>query len=1260
MAHASAPRHVRLSGIWLTLGSRGRRLAERLLPVFQRPRFDTLQHVATADDASLGHGPHVVQQVQPSPLIHPNHAIPKHIQHSGLPSPAPPTSNIRHEPERPVSYNPVPNGVSGPQEALKGSTPRQDIQKSAPVQGSSLKTVDGPSSEPKLPAGETPALLAPAAPHGNGRWNGIINNVPQGHTPAASQPVAPPATVPTTTTTTTNLGESRPGPKDGTVPMGVGENKARPKPTITSVNQLLSNGDSIRYPDTLSSPSSTVQSALTPAGNEASTSTSPDNEASQSFEKPVLRPDQELSGVATDNKSTGQFAGPRVAAPELRPQPQQPGVYANGVPGVPVSSAPSVRPALSGAEAQLLQESAAARTSQAVGKAGIAMPNGVHSTGGLQSQHPSGVNGDVTNLMNGGIPVKHIAPPASASTGVAVAKSTLPDVAKQTPLPQGVGNKNNQGPFGPTPMDLDRAPATQAPKPIPSVHAVQAKAPVQEPSRQSQPLSTVPSTTPPSVQPTVPLEKTVPGIQISAPPETEAETETQARTSESAVADEESDMPPGLLTHQLKSLSTRLRERRRKSVPTVVFGQQYRKPRFSDDTALVTNKPKPPGHIPSEDYFVTLFIESFARTSSWMKPLEKLLHSAHKTVSTSDQFLSILDHQACKILRRVYHLQQHDKWSLRQPVRCLEPARPASHQDLLIKEMKWMRTDFREERKWKRAVARNFAYACAEWYYSSPADRKLLQVDAKIPPVRAADNVDITMADAPENGESSVPELDHSDSPVGNDEEVPELPITTIAPATIFALQDDEVVFELQPSRTADLLLENLPMYGSPLKVPKFDWIIPDYDPDAKWKRPAVPLSKYVEGEMVLDVKPQPQKRSRYQFKGEDEEEDEEYVFGAQPDKGAKLAPESTEVALFAPEMKLTRDRLHAGHQFRPPSEHPMPVQSFFESRIASQWTLAEDDQLRAMVREYSYNWSLISTMVRSRSLFPSAVERRTPWECFERWVNLEGLPSDFAKTPYFKAYQARIDAAGRSIQQHNQNAAQGQQVGPNGAVTPIPRKRPTNTMRVERRRNQKHLALFDAMRKLAKKREAAAQKQQAQASMTAMRKTNEQQRQQPQQQLHLQAKTPQEYSLMRAARDQQIAEKMAHLAARQHEIIQKRVSGRARFTSSSYFRCLQDVIIAAHAKTSSNGRHTRCRSGASNGSTNCRRQFAQQRRGQTQYPGSDGRNGPEARSRARSNAGSSRHSCCSRSTRCRWTCTTYSRRRSTSSSAPGHASGAA
>jgi chromatin modification-related protein VID21 len=129
------------------------------------------------------------------------------------------------------------------------------------------------------------------------------------------------------------------------------------------------------------------------------------------------------------------------------------------------------------------------------------------------------------------------------------------------------------------------------------------------------------------------------------------------------------------------------------------------------------------------------------------------------------------------------------------------------------------------------------------------------------------------------------------------------------------------------------------------------------------------------------------------------------------------------------------------------------------------------------------------------------------------------------ARTPYIKAYQSRIDAAQRIIAQQNQTAQQ--QVGPNGAVTPVPRRRATTTIRVERRRNQKHLALIDAMRKLAKKRETAAQKAQHAANLAAMRKANEVPRQQ------IQNKTPRDYSIMRWERDQALAERMAAYALR-------------------------------------------------------------------------------------------------------------------------------
>ncbi|KAI1366971.1 hypothetical protein F5Y08DRAFT_337045 [Xylaria arbuscula] len=602
----------------------------------------------------------------------------------------------------------------------------------------------------------------------------------------------------------------------------------------------------------------------------------------------------------------------------------------------------------------------------------------------------------------------------------------------------------------------------------------------------------------------------------------------------------------------------KLREKNRH--PTVVFGKQVPQPSNSTQS-LVQGRSKP-DQLPSDDYYTTLFVNGFAQGHNWMKPLDQLLHQAHKTVSTPDSYTHILDNQACRILRRVYQLQHTDKWSLRQPKRCPEPTRQACHWDITLQEMKWMRTDFREERKWKMAAASNLAYACAEWVAASDEERRALQVNAIIPRRESKDTDDISMMDTsssqcPEN--HPTPDLIPSggtDSPLEPDDELDDGFSNTIAPSAIFALQDDDIVFSLQPSAATDRLLEELPMYGAPLKVPKPDLISPEYDPDASWKRPALPLSRFVEGQMELTANEPPKKRSRFQHAQEDIDDI----------KPPQLLPQNPGVALFRPENKSIKDRLHAGHQFRPPSDN-MPFQAFYESRSSSQWTQAEDDELKSLVREYSYNWSLIFSILSTKSIFVSGADRRTPWECFERWVMLEGLPNDMQKTQYFKLWQSRIEQAQQHIrqqnialaQQHQQQQqqqqqaqqAQAQQQGqqpqqtqtptqatPNGPNTPLPRRRHSLPVKVERRRNQKHLTMIDAMRKLAKKREAAVQKQQQNAQMAAARKPADVA------QPKAPTKTPREYSIMRWERDQAMAERLAErmAAQQQRQEVQRRV----------------------------------------------------------------------------------------------------------------------
>lgn len=578
-------------------------------------------------------------------------------------------------------------------------------------------------------------------------------------------------------------------------------------------------------------------------------------------------------------------------------------------------------------------------------------------------------------------------------------------------------------------------------------------------------------------------------------------------------------------------LAEKAREKERTKLSMVVFPGPPPKPVVQASNSAALSPP-----AASDYYYEPLFIgRAYAKKGT---SLENLVATAHKTITTDNSNFVLQESQTEKVLDRILALQRANMWSLRQLKRSPEPIRPTSHWDLLLQEAKWMRTDFREEGKWKRAAARNLAFACAEWVECGAEDRKLLQVKASPPkPVELETETanEIEMGDvSSQAGTHPTPDLIASgefDSPMEELDEEPRLDLTeTVSPTAIFGLQNDEIVCGLRRSPTTEKLLNELPMYGAPLRVPA-NMPTPQVDPDRFWRRAALPVTKYVEGRMELKPQPALRKKSRYEHDLEDEDEDQ-VVFGQPQTERTIFPPESTDVALFHPDHKHIRDRIHSSHQFKPPTEFPMPLQSFFECRTPSQWTYDEDNDLKSHVREYSYNWSLISSLLAPPSLFVTGAERRTPWECFERWIQLEGLPADMQKTHYFRAYTSRMDAANRNILA--QNNALSQQANANGPMQQAtPRRRPTTSVRVERRRNARHLTLVNAMQKLAKKRETNAQKQAQAANMAAMRKANEA----PPPNRNLLATTPQDFSRLKHDREEAFKERMQALHARNEAI---------------------------------------------------------------------------------------------------------------------------
>ncbi|KAK4541583.1 hypothetical protein LTR36_007880 [Oleoguttula mirabilis] len=512
---------------------------------------------------------------------------------------------------------------------------------------------------------------------------------------------------------------------------------------------------------------------------------------------------------------------------------------------------------------------------------------------------------------------------------------------------------------------------------------------------------------------------------------------------------------------------------------------------------------------PDRDYLEPLFrIQAHdSPQNKWTKALPDLVKVANKSMSTDDQFATLHERMDYRILRRIYHLQNANKWSLRQMERVKEPEQPMTHMDHMMAEMKWMRKDFKAERQMKRSICAWLAARCAECVTASPEEQMALRVNTR----RSKARQELRFEEQP-------PELETSDESAPEDDAAPLTPRDGdhFPSSLIVAPELTELVCDLQKAGTLGKALQILPMVGL------------SKTPTNVESESLTSVSKFVEGKILPRATGPIRKRSRYEY------EDDAPVLDDQPERkrlrGERaLDPEEHEVALFHPENKHIRDRLHANNAFRPPSEFAMPSISFYEFRNGSQWIWEDDQKLRKLAKEYSFNWSLIAEEMTLLSRYKSSAERRTPWECFERWVELETLPAEMRKTLYFKTWFQRLEQSQQAAERRYQAqvAAIQSQAQQNGQQAHTPQRRRTVPTRVEKRKNTRYLWLVDAMRKLARKRENNAYKQAEAQRAAAQRKSQSegtpQQRVQP-------MLTPQEFSKRRHERDLQIAE-----AQRQH-----------------------------------------------------------------------------------------------------------------------------
>ncbi|VDB83075.1 unnamed protein product [Peniophora sp. CBMAI 1063] len=107
-------------------------------------------------------------------------------------------------------------------------------------------------------------------------------------------------------------------------------------------------------------------------------------------------------------------------------------------------------------------------------------------------------------------------------------------------------------------------------------------------------------------------------------------------------------------------------------------------------------------------------------------PLWTRVARAQKTLSTRDWGVAFTELRLVRTFERIDALKLEGKWSFRQPKKQRGiGGLGKTHWDYLLDEMMWMRTDFREERRWKIALAFDLSTAVLQWHKAGTHARRL-------------------------------------------------------------------------------------------------------------------------------------------------------------------------------------------------------------------------------------------------------------------------------------------------------------------------------------------------------------------------------------------------------------------------------------------------------------------------------------------------------------------------------------------------------
>lgn len=348
-------------------------------------------------------------------------------------------------------------------------------------------------------------------------------------------------------------------------------------------------------------------------------------------------------------------------------------------------------------------------------------------------------------------------------------------------------------------------------------------------------------------------------------------------------------------------------------------------------------------------------------------PLAKLMPTTHKII-TSKMYETVLTEGKVNVVyNRIEELKRYGKWSLIQPTRYVDPYRVnhKGHWDNLLSEMNWMATDFKEERKLKIATCAMIA-SCIEdyWKYGKVCCVKRKPIKLLEAPVEETETLDTTAEATPVVDEDVVMK---SSEPQAIDVSLllkrvdasaeinpPLLPETTQEEYARAKEEEGYTPFKLfldtNDIRPQDkTLLEAVPTFSS----------FQSYDTSIE--TPLVPISKSL-------------------VNSNDETWYNLYL--KQTEDSSNIVP-AQQRGLFG----VSSSRRPTS-SIKPP---PPPNLKYLDLRTPTIWLPEDDRALIDYVNMFSFNWGVVSAHLSKRPTrsYQSNIERRTPWQCFERYIQL-------------------------------------------------------------------------------------------------------------------------------------------------------------------------------------------------------------------------------------------------------------------------------